>query len=249
MAEHGNQANDSGRPVLQLRLRTLLIWVAVVATVLGSVMVLTTAVERAREAAARNHCSLGQIALACRNYHDQHGELPPAIVYGQRGEPLYSWRVLILPCLEQQTLYDEFRLDEPWDSEHNIHLLERMPSSFAAPWTRRVDVPPGHTVCRVLVGPGTAFEERRRLRLADDFPDGTRKTLLFVEAGKPVPWTKPEALPYDPTQPLHLEGLFREGFRACTVDGGYRFIRYDADQESVHAMITRNGGEDVPLEW
>lgn len=175
MAEHGNQANDSGRPVLQLRLRTLLIWVAVVATVLGSVMVLTTAVERAREAAARNHCSLGQIALACRNYHDQHGELPPAIVYGQRGEPLYSWRVLILPCLEQQTLYDEFRLDEPWDSEHNIHLLERMPSSFAAPWTRRVDVPPGHTVCRVLVGPGTAFEERRRLRLADDFPDGTRK--------------------------------------------------------------------------
>jgi hypothetical protein len=151
--------------------------------------------------------------------------------------------------MEQRELYEEFRLDEPWDSEHNIRLLDRMPDSFAAPWTRLVDVPPNHTVCRVFVGPGAAFEGRRGVRLPEDFPDGTANTLLFVEAGEPVPWTKPDEITYDPNQPVHLQGLFRDGFRACDANGTYRFINYDMDQEMLHALITRNGGEPVPPDW
>jgi hypothetical protein len=170
-------------------------------------------------------------------------------VYGEDGRPLYSWRVLILPYIEEDALYKEFRLDEPWDSEHNIRLLERMPRSYAAPWTRRVKVPPHHTVYHVLVGPGTPFEEAYGCRMPEDFPDGTSKTLLFVEAGHPVPWTKPEQVPFDPGQPVRLRGLFKDGFRACTADGSYRFVRYDWDPAVLRAVITRNGGEVPPPGW
>lgn len=65
----------------------------------------------------------------------------------------------------------------------------------------------------------------------------------------PVPWTKPDEVTYDPTRPVQLKGLFRDGFRACTADGSYRFIRHDMNQEILHAMITRNGGESIPLDW
>jgi hypothetical protein len=138
-------------------------------------------------------------------------------VYGD-DRPLYSWRVLLLPFLEQKELYDEFHLNEPWDSPHNRALIDRMPSNYEAPWTRRVKVPRGYTVLHVLTGPGTPFEGRNGLRLPDDFPDGTTHTLLYVEAEPAVPWTMPESIASDPTRPLRLHGLFRDGFRACTAD-------------------------------
>ena len=168
-------------------------------------------------------------------------------MYGD-DRPLYSWRVLLLPYIEQKELYEAFHLNEPWDSAHNLRLLDRMPSLYEAPWTRQVNVPPGHTVYHVLVGPGTPFEGRSGLRLPEDFPDGTSNTLLFVEAGRPVPWTKPEEIVFDPGQPVRLRGLFRDGFRACTADGKYRFLRHDADQAMIRAAITRNGGERAP-DW
>ena len=182
-------------------------------------------------------------------YEDEHGHLPPAVVYGEDGRPLYSWRVLLLPYIEEDKLYAEFRLDEPWDSEHNVRLLDRMPRLYRAPWTRRVDVPPKHTVYRVFVGPGTPFEPGARVRLKDDFPDGLADTILFVEAGDPVPWTQPAEIPFDPARPVRLRGLFRNGYRACTADGRYRFIRDDADECAVWAAATRNGGEAAGPPW
>lgn len=100
-------------------------------------------------------------------------------------------------------MHKEFRLDEPWNSEHNLGILDRMPSLYDAPWTRRVKPTPYHTVYHVLVGKKTPFEDRTEVRLSDDFPDGLSNTLLFVEAGPPGPcdvnappyWAKePEAL-------------------------------------------------------
>jgi hypothetical protein len=205
-------------------------------------------IERSREAAARIHCNLGQIAYAFQVYEDEYGCLPPAVVYGEDGRPLYSWRVLLLPYIEHDDLYNEFHLDEPWDSEHNIRLLDRMPRLYKAPWTRRVDVPPGHTVYRVLVGPGTAFE-RPGLKLTADFPDGLDNTILFVEAGDPVPWTKPDDIAYDPTGPVRWRGLFRNGFRTCTAAGHYRFIKDDTPDDVIRAAATRNGGEPGPWEF
>src|SRR5689334_2744482 len=97
--------------------------------------------------------------MAMHNYADAHDQqLPPAVVYGRYGQPLYSWRVLLLPYIEQDDLYKEFQLDEPWDSPHNLALLPRMPGSYAAPGSKKSKLPPYHTVCHVLVGKGTPFE-------------------------------------------------------------------------------------------
>ena len=198
-----------------------------------------------REQSARSHCNLAGIAYALHCYHDEHGRFPPAFLRSPDGQPLLSWRVLILPYLEHPELYHEFRLDETWDSPHNIQLLKQMPYAYKAAWTRYVDVPAHHTVCRVFAGRGTAFESCDGVPL-DDFPDGSGNTLLFVEAGEPVPWTMPEAIDYDPAEPVQLRGLFRAGFRACSADGAYRFIKYDTDQLFLHNVIQRNSGENKP---
>ncbi len=179
-----------------------------------------------------------------------HGSLPPAVVYGPDDKPLYSWRVLILPFIEQGKLYEEFKLDEPWDSPHNIKLLARMPTNYAPPGHKKALVPEYHTICHVFVGPGTPFEGRGGLKVPGDFPDGSSNTLLFVEAGEAVPWTKPDDLRYDPVGPLPpLRGLFRGGFRACSADGTRKFVRYDTPEEVLRAAVTRNGSEKLGSAW
>jgi hypothetical protein len=184
------------------------------------------------------------------NYQDTHGRMPPAVVYGDYGEPLLSWRVLVLPFIEQLSLYQEFRLDEPWDSPHNSKLLPRMPATYAPPGRKAKQVPPHHTVCKVFVGKGAAFEGRREIRLSADFPDGTSNTLLVVEAGEPVPWTKPEDLAYDPGGPLpDLRCLFKDGFRACMADCSRRWVRKDISEATLRAAITRNGGDILGPDW
>ncbi|MEO2090276.1 MAG: DUF1559 domain-containing protein [Gemmataceae bacterium] len=191
------------------------------------------------------------MSLAFFNYESAYGHLPPAAVCGPDGQPLLSWRVLILSFIEGEDLYKQFHLDEPWDSEHNHQFIDRMPKTYAAPWTKYVDVPPGHTLLKVFVGPGTPFEPGVKLKFTpDDFPDGRDETLLFVEAGDPVPWSKPDDIPFDRDRPLKLRGLFRDGYRAISAGGSpYLFIRYDCDEAALRAAVTRNGREDVPAPW
>jgi len=192
-----------------------------------------------------------QLALAMHNYNDTHGKMPPAVVYGESGQPLYSWRVLLLPFLEQQELFDEFHLDEPWDSPHNIQLLPRMPATYAPPPGKQWNVPPNHTVMHVFVGKGTAFEGPDGLRLSADFPDGTSNTILIVEAGEPVPWTKPDEIPFDPNGPLpELRLLFKDGLRVGMADGSTWWIQPSRiSDETLRAAITRNGGETLGTDW
>jgi hypothetical protein len=183
-----------------------------------------------------------------RSYHEDNGHLPPAVVRGKDGQPLYSWRVLLLPYLEQERVYEQFKLDEPWDSEHNKKLQEETPHCYL-PWGG--NDPPGLTRYQVFVGPGTAFE-RDGLTWAD-FPKGLAKTLLVVESAEPVPWSKPAELTYDPADPLPaLDGAFGKpvhvlcyevsrtpGFTACFADGSTRFIPSDTDEKSLRSLISR----------
>ena len=99
------------------------------------------------------------------NYHDTHGTLPPAAVRDRNGRPLLSWRVLILPYLEQQALFDEFKLDEPWDSPHNVHLLKKMPLIFR-PYRDYPMPDPYSTFYQVFTGKGSMFEGPRCLSFA-----------------------------------------------------------------------------------
>src|SRR5882724_3710147 len=88
------------------------------------------------------------------NFHSTNSRFP-ADVRGKGGKPLLSWRVQILPFLEQQALFTEFHLDEPWDSPHNKALLERMPATFAVPST---PADPGMTFYRGFSGKQTIFD-------------------------------------------------------------------------------------------
>lgn len=186
-----------------------------------------------------------------RNYHDTHGRLPPAVVYGKDGQPLYSWRVVLLPFIEQQDLYNQFHLDEPWNSPRNIRLLERMPGMYAPPPGKKSRMPAGHTVCHVFVGKGAAFEGREGLRYPEDFPDGASNTILIVEAGPPVPWVKPEDLIYDPDSPLpQLDRLFHNPplIRVGMADGSVHHVGPNIREATLRAAITRNGGEKLGLD-
>jgi hypothetical protein len=184
------------------------------------------------------------------SYEAEHGRLPPAVVYGANGQPLLSWRVLILPQIEKNELYKQFKLDEPWDSAHNIELLSKMPPSYEPPPSMARQMPPFHTICHVFVGKGTAFEGPEGLRLKRDFPDGSSYTILIVEAGKPVPWTKPEELVYDPDAPLpELKGVFQDRFRVAGADGHVQAVKLGISEQTLRAAITRNGAEPLGADW
>jgi hypothetical protein len=193
--------------------------------------------------------SLGEIGLALLMYQEQKGHLPGNICDPQ-GKPLLSWRVELLPYLNQDALYKSFKLDQPWDSEHNRALLEKMPLVFAPgveptglagrnPRLRQR--PPGHTFIQGFVGKGTIFEDKPKVSFADvNAQDGVMNTLALVDAGTPVPWTKPQDLPYDPAQPLPSLGGLYEGGKAIAVlcDGKPAAIRPDADPQKLREYVT-----------
>jgi hypothetical protein len=190
--------------------------------------------------------NLKQMALAMHNYADSNGEaFPAAAIYDKDGKPLLSWRVAILPYVEQDALYKEFRLDEPWDSEHNKKLLAKMPPIYAMPQPGGPDenARPTTTHYRVFHGKDAAFEGTSGLRIAD-FTGGTSNTILIVEAADAVPWTKPDELPFDPKKDPPKLGLKdAKQFNAAFADGSVRALEKDIDKETLKAQIMRTGGK------
>jgi len=185
-----------------------------------------------------------------QNYETVHGSLPPAAVRDRDGRPLLSWRVLILPYLEQRELFEEFKLDEPWDSPHNLQLLERMPSVFR-PYQSCPTADSKSTFYQVFTGKGSIFEGPRCLSFsALAAGDGTSNTFLIVEGGEAVPWTKPADLVAEPDQPLpKLGGIFPDSFRAAFADGSVRqILRKGTTEAAIRAAITWNGCERHSIE-
>jgi hypothetical protein len=202
-------------------------------------------IAKVRAAANRNMSinNVKQIVLAMHNYHDTYQRFPPAAISDANGTPLLSWRVAILPFIEGVDLYKQFHLDEPWDSEHNKKLLSKMPKVYAP---INVEVKePFTTFYKVFTGKSTPFEDPTGNKIAD-IVDGTSNTLMVVEGDGPVPWTKPEDLPFDPDKKLpKLGGQFDEGFVAGFCDGSVRFINHKISEKTLKALITRNGGEVI----
>jgi hypothetical protein len=210
--------------------------------------------EFIREAAAQTEGSsnLRQIGEAIVSYQSANNHLPPAITYGQDGKPLLSWRVALLPHLEQDALYHAFHLDEPWDSPHNIRLVESCPKLYRSPYSG-FQPGPQKTHYRVVVGRNTPFGDDspatgwpfRSLFTAEGLsgftspvgvfgpdrklPDrgqGIPATILVVETKDAVPWTKPEELEFKSLDlndlPRHL-GVSKKGFNSVYTDGSTHF--------------------------
>jgi hypothetical protein len=207
------------------------------------------AVQSARGAArsVQSMNNMKQIALALHNYHDVYKSFPPAYTTDENGKPLLSWRVQILPFIEQAPLYQQFHLDEPWDSEHNKRLIARMPPEFRSPQSKAA---PGMTNYLGVGGEAGVFPGRQKIAIRD-IRDGTSNTIMVVEANDPsaVIWTKPEDFVPDPDSPVKgLIGLRRDGFLAGMCDGSVRLIGKEADRDLLRALFTRSGGEAVDFQ-
>jgi hypothetical protein len=160
---------------------------------------------------------------------------------GKNGKPLLSWRVMLLPYLDESDLYKEFRLDEAWDSPHNKKLLKKMPKVFAPAHGK---VKAYSTYYQVFVGGGAGFEAAKPLRYPAAYSDGLANTIMLTEAAKAVPWTKPADLAYDPNKKLpKLGGTFPDGFHVAMLNGSVRYFRRNFDEAEMRHVITREGGE------
>jgi RNA polymerase sigma factor (sigma-70 family) len=212
--------------------------------------------EKVQEATIRAHVeqvigrrriarNLFRVGEALMQYHHAHRRLPAAAIFSQDGKPLLSWRVALLPYLGEDDLYRQFKLDEPWDSAHNKKLLEKMPEFFAPPPGKARDE--YATFYRVFTGLGTAFEGKEGLKL-DEFPDGRSTTLLVVEAGMAVPWTKPDELPYDANPLPKLGGVFEGRFHLVMADGSVHLVGPRFDEDTMRRIITRNDGKVINLD-
>jgi hypothetical protein len=200
-----------------------------------------------RELARRN---LRFLTVAMHAYSDADKEqrLPPGALCDIQGRPLLSWRVALLPYLglEGKALYQRFHLDEPWDSPHNRTLLSAIPDVYTP---ANGTLPQRHlTYYRVFTGTETPFQGPLGPRMPSSFSDGTSNTFLVVEAGEPVPWTKPDELPYAGNRPLpKLGGLLPDGFHASLADGRVVFVPRETDEAIIRAYVTPNGGEILQL--
>ncbi|MEZ6062100.1 MAG: DUF1559 domain-containing protein [Planctomycetaceae bacterium] len=211
--------------------------------VIGSVQRLMTGQSR-----PATMTSLKQFGLALHKFRDVLGHFPPQSLVDENGKRLLSCRVLILPYLDAYPLYQEFRLGEPWDSEHNRRLIEKMPNVFRSPASAGHEPDVGMTLFVAPLTASTIFGQPGPGVKITDITDGTSNTILLVEAAadRAVIWTKPDDLMIDLKNPLSsIIDENADGFAALFADGSARVWPNDIAVEMLQAILSMNGGELV----
>ena len=221
------------------------------AVIAVGVALLLPAVQQAREAARRSQAknNLKQIGLAMHTYHDTYRAFPAAASVDKKDKKLLSWRVHVLPFIDQAALYQQFHLDEPWDSDHNNQFIKQIPGVYVQP-THADLAQDGKTVYLVPTGKGTAFEGNEGMKI-QNFTDGTSNTILAVEAHRnaAVIWTKPDDLEVVFKDPLkNLKSALAGGFHILMCDGSARFVSDNIDVNILKALFTRGGGEVIDFD-
>jgi len=234
----------------------------VLVVVFGAVLVcggilaalLLPAVQAAREAARRSQCTnnLKQIALAMHNYHDVNKCFPPAVITDKDGRPMRSWRVAILPYLEQRPLYDAYNFNEPWDSPRNRVLGDAVPPVYRCP----SDGKPASTETNyvMIVGKGTVGGLPNEAVRLSDITDGSSNTIMIVEVtGSGIHWMEPRDLSVDDIGRMINDGSGKwissnhpSGVNVALCDGSVRFLSEQIDAQTLRSLILRNDGTPVP---
>ena len=188
--------------------------------------------------------------MAVATYHDAYGTLPPAYVSDAQGKPMHSWRVLLLPFLEQQELYEQYDFDEPWDGPNNRKLLAQRPSVYAFHGSQSEKGTAANYLA--VVGAETAWPHDKPLRM-DQISDGAELTILIVEnEGANVPWTAPRDLDL---ATMNLEIGHPRGISSrfdppavVTADGSVHTLSLGLSRETLRALLTARSGEKPPVD-
>ncbi|QDU03592.1 hypothetical protein V6x_33140 [Gimesia chilikensis] len=189
--------------------------------------------------------SMKKIGLAFHHYHDSFTRFPYADAHLTDGKPNLSWRVHLLPFLGQTELYQQFKLDEPWDSPHNKALITKMPDVYRTENTLQ----PGFTSVMTFSGKDTPFSGGQGLRMRS-FTDGVSNVILAVKAGpdKAVPWTQPIDLPFNPGNPISALGQPTNGGFLCIMgDGALRTIPTSISPQTLSLAIQHRDGQSLPI--
>lgn len=181
---------------------------------------------------------LKQVSLALHAFESSYRHLPPRMTVSEQGKPLLSWRVFLLPYLGETALYQEFHLDEPWDSPHNRKLVERMPQVYRS--LQYQDLPPGHTLVQMPLLPGSVWSGNdNRFLSFKDFTFSTSETVCFVVAPpeKATIWTKPDDLTLRPES--LVEDLFghRQTCDVAMFDGAVLELPRTTDAAKLKVLI------------
>jgi prepilin-type processing-associated H-X9-DG protein len=189
--------------------------------------------------------NLKRIGIAFHTYHDDNNVLPTH--NGINGKSKLSWRVELLPYFgnkgqpsEEKKLYDQFKLNEAWDSPHNKKLLEKMPDVYRDPRFQTAAEKPTVTYFQGITGKGGVLGVAggATLTMITNL-NGCSNTFLVVEAGTAVPWTKPEDLVYEENKPLPPLGGPKPGptFPALFCDGHVQYIPTKFPEQSLRGMM------------
>jgi hypothetical protein len=205
---------------------------------------LAPAVFSARTAAKRMQASncTKQIVLALHNYHSIHGTFPPAVVTDAAGKPLSSGRVLLLPFLEQEGVYQQFDKSKAWDSPENLSVSQRQILPFINPAAPRRSS--GQCDFVFVTGAGTAFPGAKSTSLAD-MKDGTSNTLVVIETKSgPPSWAAP--VDWDASSGPIPVGSFANVTIAAFADGSVQTLMTNPPHPQSDALCTIAGGEVIP---
>lgn len=155
------------------------------------------------------------IGQALSSFHDVNGHFPSEDGFGKSKGKL-SWRVHLLPYLDQQELYEQFHFEEPWDSDHNKTLIEKMPDAFRVTGIAE----PGRTSVHIPVGAGTLFsgDEPPTMHSITDKPESTILAVV-ADPGTAEIWTKPGGLKTDMTDPVSSFSATSPTITACMASG------------------------------
>ena len=203
------------------------------------------AVARKKAARIGDEVNLRELALAMEISKTESSHFPARAIYSKEGKPLLSWRVSMLPYLEQEDLFKQFHLDEPWDSPNNKPLIAKMPPVFKSPSGNPLAV--GQTRYVVPFGKDTVFDGTSGLA-PEKISDGDSNTISILQVGedKSVTWTKPDDVDFDAKKPLAGLGTIGEdGILAAFADGSAHHLRKDIDAETFRRLILRNDGLPV----
>lgn len=183
------------------------------------------------------------IGVAMHNYHDAVRRFPSGVANAGE-ESRLSWRAHLLPYLDEAHLYDQFKLDEPWDSPHNIKLANQVPGIYHVSGTAE-----NKTVIHVFVGENTPFGLEKGPTMAD-IRDMTSNTIMAV-IGTPdtaAPWTKPGGIPFDSQDPFRHVAEVDGAYRVLMMDGSPELLSAETSRHMLANLIMHRDGQEVDAE-